>query len=56
MTSRGNAREGIFDDDADRKAFVEVLGRESHLLTVCRYVGSLNPVGVVGGRGLRSEA
>ena len=27
VTSRGNAREDIFDDDGDRKAFLEVLGK-----------------------------
>ncbi|MBI2358381.1 MAG: transposase [Deltaproteobacteria bacterium] len=27
VTSRGNAREDIFDDDADRKTFLEVLGK-----------------------------
>jgi len=27
VTSRGNAREDIFDDDADRKAFLECLGK-----------------------------
>ena len=27
VTSRGNAREDIFDDDGDRKVFLEVLGK-----------------------------
>ena len=27
VTSRGNAREEIFDDDGDRKAFLEILGK-----------------------------
>ena len=27
VTSRGNAREDIFDDDGDRKAFLECLGK-----------------------------
>ena len=27
VTSRGNARKDIFDDDTDRKTFLEVLGK-----------------------------
>lgn len=27
MTSRGNEREEIFDDDGDRQAFLEILGK-----------------------------
>ena len=27
VTSRGNAREDIFDEDGDRKAFLEILGK-----------------------------
>jgi REP element-mobilizing transposase RayT len=30
VTSRGNAREDIFDNDADRHSFLEILGKVIH--------------------------
>jgi hypothetical protein len=30
VTSRSNAREDIFDEDGDRKAFLEILGTVVH--------------------------
>ena len=38
VTSRGNAREDIFDEDGDRKAFLEILGEDARIVqAVHRY-------------------
>jgi len=31
VTSRGNARENIFEEDGDRKAFLEILGKDARI-------------------------
>jgi hypothetical protein len=38
VTPRGNARENIFDEDGDHKAFLEILGKEARIVqAVHRY-------------------
>jgi len=32
VTSRGNARENIFEEDGDRKAFLEILGKDARIV------------------------
>jgi len=45
VTSRGNARENIFEEDGDRKAFLEILGKDARIVqAVHRYGYSLREV------------
>ena len=41
VTSRGNAREDFFDEDRDRKAFLEILGEVVHRLNWLCHSSSL---------------
>ena len=39
VTSRGNARRDIFDEDGDRKAFLEILGKDARIVQAVHHYG-----------------